>query len=314
MRIAILGTGGIGGYFGARLAAAGESVAFLARGKHLEAIRREGLRVESALGSECIHPAEATDNPDTIGPVDLAIVAVKLYDADAAAQSCKAVMGANTAVVSFQNGVTAVDTLSAAVGRDRVLGGSAQILAVIDRPGVIRHTGTMARLQIGELNGEFTPRMRAVADALRRARVDVEECPDIIATIWAKFSFLAPFSGLTALTRGPIGPIRADQAARGIFRRAVDEVTALARARGVNLAPDVSGKIMVFIDGLPAEMGSSMLHDLREGRRLELPWLSGAVGRLGRESGVATPTHDFIVAALGLYAAGDASRVANPPR
>ena len=314
MRIAIVGTGGIGGYFGARLAAAGESVTFLARGAHLDAIRRDGLRIESALGNAHIRPAEATDDPKDIGSVDVAIVAVKLYDDVAAAESCKALLGPATSVVSFQNGVTAADTLAAAVGRERVFGGTAQILAVIARPGVIAHTGAMARLQVGEFAGGSSTRVKALADALRRAGVEVEESPDIAAAIWTKFSFLAPFSGMTALTRNSVGPIRADEAARALFRRAVEEVVAVARARGVNLDAAAPDKIMAFVDGLPAEMGSSMLHDLRAGKKLELPWLSGAVAKLGRESGIATPTHDFIVAALGLYALGSASRAANPPK
>lgn len=313
MRIAIVGTGGVGGYFGARLAAAGESVAFLARGAHLEAIRHDGLKIESALGDVLVHPAEATDKPEAIGPVDVAIVAVKLYDAVAAAESCKAMLGPSTAVVSFQNGVTAADTLAQAVGRERVFGGTAQILATIARPGVIAHTGTMARLQVGEFAGGAgranekpgsSPRVKALADALRRAGVNIEESPDISAAIWGKFAFLAPFSGLTALTRGPIGPLRSDAGARALFRRAVEEVVAVARARGVALAQDSVEKVLAFADGLPAEMGSSMLYDLRHGKRLELPFLSGAVARLGREAGVATPTHEFIVAALGLYAGG----------
>ncbi len=314
MRIAIMGTGGIGGYFGARLAAAGESVVFIARGAHLDAIRRDGLKVESALGNVHVHPAEATDDPKTIGPVDVAIVAVKLYDDAPAAETCKALLGPRTAVVSFQNGVTAADTLAAAVGRERVFGGTAQILAVIAKPGVIAHTGKMARLQVGEFTGGSSPRVKALADALRRAGVDVEESPDIAAAIWTKFSFLAPFSGMTALTRNSIGPIRDDNAARALFHRAVEEVVAVARARGINLDAGTSEKIMTFVDGLPAEMGSSMLHDLRAGKKLELPWLSGAVAKLGRDCAVATPTHDFIVAALGLYVAGSASREANPPK
>lgn len=314
MRIAIVGTGGVGGYFGARLAAAGESVAFLARGQHLDAIRRDGLKVESALGNVHIHPAEATDDAQAIGPVDVAIVAVKLYDDAAAAEECMTLLGPRTAVVSFQNGVTAADTLAAAVGRERVFGGTAQILAVIARPGVIAHTGTMARLQVGEFAGGSSPRVKALADALRHAGVDVEESSDIAAAIWSKFAFLAPFSGMTALTRATIGPIRANEDARALFRRAVEEVAAVACARGVNLATDAPDKIMAFVNGLPAEMGSSMLHDLRAGKRLELPWLSGAVSRLGREGGVVTPTHDFIVAALGLYAAGGVNREASPPR
>lgn len=304
MRIAIVGSGGVGGYFGARLAASGESVAFLARGRHLEAIRRDGLQVASQLGDALVRPAEATDDAAAIGPVDVAMVAVKLYDSEAAAQACRALLGPATAVVSVQNGVTAADTLAAAVGRARVFGGTAHIMAVIERPGMIAHTGTMAKLTFGEFGGGGSPRVSAFVAALRRAGADVVESPDIAVEIWKKFAFLAPFSGLTALTRATAGPIRADAGARGLFRLAVEEVAALARARGVALAENVVDSLMAFLDGLPAEMGSSMLHDLNAGKRLELPWLSGAVSRLGRESGVPTPTHDVIAAALGLHAEG----------
>ncbi|MCC7016221.1 MAG: 2-dehydropantoate 2-reductase [Rhodospirillales bacterium] len=304
MRIAFVGTGGIGGYFGARLKAAGESVAFLARGAHLAAMRRDGLRLKSALGDLRVYPVEASEDARAIGPVDFAVVAGKLYDTDAAAEACRALIGPNTSVVSLQNGVTAVDTLAKAVGAERVFGGVAYIMATIEEPGTIVHTGTMARLVLGELQGGTSARVAALASSFRRAGVEIEENPDISAAIWTKFAFLAPLSGITALTRTTAGPIRQDPGARGLFKKAIAETVALARARKVTLPPDATERAMAFLDGLPADMGSSMLYDLRHGKRLELPWLSGAVARLGREADVPTPTHDFIVAALGLYAAG----------
>lgn len=322
MRIAIVGTGGVGGYFGARLKAAGESVVFLARGAHLAAMRQGGLKVTSALGDMRIHPVEATDDARAIGPVDVAIVAVKLYDAAAAAEACRALIGPGTSVVSLQNGVTAADTLAAAVGPERVFGGTTQIMATIAESGAIVHTGTMARIVLGEFGvggrspaanntpprgfarGGASARVTALASALRRAGVEVEESPDIAAAIWTKFAFLSALSGITALTRMTAGPIRADPGARGLFAGAVAETVALARARHVALAPDATEKTLAFLDSLPSDMGSSMLYDLRHGKRLELPWLSGAVAELGRAAGVPTPTHDFIVAALGLHAGG----------
>ena len=304
MRIAIVGTGGVGGYFGARLKVAGESVIFLARGAHLAAMRQSGLKVTSARGDMRIHPVEATDDVRAIGPVDVAIVAVKLYDAQAAAEACRALVGPGTSVVSLQNGVTAADTLAAAVGPERVFGGTTQIMATIAEPGAIVHTGTMARIALGEFGGGTSARVTAFASALRRAGAEVEESPDITAAIWTKFAFLAPLSGITALTRMTVGPIREDPGARGLFEKAVAETVALARARQVALAADATARAIAFLDSLPPEMGSSMLHDLRHGKRIELPWLSGAVAKLGREAGVPTPTHDFIVAALGLYAGG----------
>ena len=304
MRIAIVGTGGVGGYFGARLKAAGENVAFLARGAHLAAMRQDGLRIRSAHGDLRIHPIEATDDARAIGPVDFAIVAVKLYDTEAAAESCRALIGPNTSVVSLQNGVTAADTLAAAVGAERVLGGIAYIMATIDAPGLIVHTGPMARLVLGEFGGGASARVSALAAAIRRAGVTVEESPDISAAIWTKFIFLAPLSGITSLTRSSVGPIRTDPGARGLFANAIAETVALARARQIRVAPDATERALAFLDSLPPDMGSSMFYDLRHGKRLELAWLSGTVARLGREAGVATPTHDFIAAALGLYAAG----------
>lgn len=304
MRIAFVGTGGIGGYFGARLKAAGENVAFLARGAHLAAMRRDGLRLKSALGDLRIYPVEAGEDARAIGPVDFAVVAVKLYDTEAAAEACRALIGPNTSVVSLQNGVTAADTLAKAVGAERVFGGVAYIMATIEEPGAIVHTWTMARLVLGELRGGTSARVAALASSFRRAGVEIEESPDISAAIWTKFAFLAPLSGITSLTRTTAGPIRQDPGARGLFEKAIAETMALARARKVTLPPDATERAMAFLDGLPADMGSSMLYDLRHGKRLELPWLSGAVARLGREVGVPTPTHDFIVSALGLYAAG----------
>jgi 2-dehydropantoate 2-reductase len=307
MRIAFVGAGGIGGYFGARLAAAGESVAFVARGAHLAAMRQDGLRVKSALGDARVHPVEANEDARAIGPVDVAVISVKLYDTEAAAEACRALIGPDTSVVSLQNGVTAADTLAKAVGAERVFGGVAYIMATIGEPGTIVHTGTMSRIVVGELGGGTSARIAAFAAALRRAGVEVEESPDIAAAIWTKFAFLAPLSGVTSLTRATVGPIRREPGARALFERAIAEAVAVARARKVALPVDATERAVAFLDSLPPDMGSSMLYDLRHGKRLELPFLSGAVARLGREAGVATPVHDFIVAALGLHAAGAAA-------
>lgn len=304
MRIAFVGAGGVGGYFGARLSAAGNSVAFVARGAHLAAMRADGLAVKSARGDIRLHPVEASEDARAIGPVDVAVVSVKLYDTEPAAEACRHLIGPGTSVVSLQNGVTAADTLRKAVGAERVFGGVAYIMATIDRPGTIVHTGTMARLVLGEFGGGESARVAAFARALRDAGVEVEESPDIDAAIWSKFAFLAPLSGLTSLARATVGPIRREPGARALFERAIAETVAVARARGVRLPEDAVARAMAFLDGLPDDMGSSMYYDLRHGKRLELPFLSGAVARLGREAGVATPTHDVIVAALALHAGG----------
>jgi 2-dehydropantoate 2-reductase len=309
MKIAIMGTGGVGGYFGARLAVAGENVWFVARGAHLSAIRRCGLHIESRLGDLEIKPAQATDDPAAIGPVDLVVFAVKLWDTEAAAVAAKPLVGADTAVLSLQNGVDAVERLSAVFGKARVIGGLCHIAAAICQPGVIRHTGTMARVTLGELDGSRSARLDAIAAACRKAGVETVVSDDIARAIWEKFVFLASFSGVTSLSRLPKGPIFADPECRKLFESAIAEAAAVARARGVRLPDDLVGKLMAFGDGLPAEMKSSMLGDLERGNRLELPWLSGAVAQLGAASGVPTPVHQAIYRALHPYAAGRATQV-----
>lgn len=304
MKIAIFGAGGVGGYYGARLAAAGEDVHFIARGSHLAAIRTNGLRVASALGDVHVHPAQATEDPAEIGPVEVVMIAVKLYDTEAVAAACPTLMGPDTAVVSFQNGVTAMDTLSAAVGAERVFGGLTYILATIARPGAIEHLGEMAKIRFGEADGKRTGRVEALEAACRRAGIDAAVSDDITVDLWTKFAFLAPASGVTSLLRLPLGPIRADPDTRALLQAAMDEAVTVARAQGVELPGDLVERHMALVDGLPETMGSSMLHDLTQGKRLELPWLSGTVSRMGREAGVPTPTHDTIATALKLHAAG----------
>lgn len=304
MKIVVMGTGGVGGYFGARLAAAGEDVRFVARGAHLEAMQRDGLKIESKLGDLTLKPVKASPHPAELGPADLVMIAVKLWGTGAAIEAVKPLIGPNTAVVSFQNGVGAVDALTKAFGKGPVLGGVAHIAAVIGVPGVIKHTGTMAKLTIGEPAGGVSPRVRAIYDAAKKAGIDVVASEDIQKSIWDKFVFLASFSGVTALTRLAKGPIMADPDMRRLFADAIAEACAVARAKGIRLAPDHEAKAVGFCDGLPAEMKASMLHDLEAGNPLEVEFLSGAVARLGAEAGVPTPVHRTIYAALKPCAAG----------
>jgi len=301
---AIMGTGGVGGYFGARLAHKGYDVAFIARGAHLEAIRGGGLKIESGCGDFHVFPARATDRPSEIGPVDFVFFAVKLWDTEAAAEAVRPLLGPATAVISFQNGVEAADVLSAALGGEHVMGGVAQIAAVIAAPGVIRHTGTMANLFFGELDGQRSSRAEALLAACADAGIDAVIAEDIIGAIWRKFVFLAAMSGLTSLTRRTIGPIRDDPDTRDLLVRAMQEVVAVAGAKGVTLADNLVADRLAFIDSLPGEMTASMAQDLARGNRLELDWLAGAVARMGRELGVDTPVNGFIYAALKLSAAG----------
>ena len=304
MRIAIMGSGGVGGYVGARLAAAGQNVTFIARGAHLAAMRRDGLAVRSARGDARIQPAQASDDAAAVGPVDLVIFAVKRYDTESAARATRPLVGPQSGVVTFQNGVDAPATLIEALGAAPVIGGVAKIAAVIAEPGVIQHTGTMAEFAFGELDGTRSERVAALAEALEAAGVDHEVSSDIWRDIWAKMAFLSTFAGLTSLMRLPIGPIRDDADARAMLRAGLEEALAVARAKGVALPDDFAARTLAQCDRLPYEMKSSMLQDLERGRRLELPWLSGAIVRLGQELGVPTPTHSFITTALKLHAAG----------
>lgn len=309
MKIAVVGAGGVGGYFGARLAAAGQDVAFIARGAHLAEMRRCGLRVKSVLGDLHVKPIVATDAPGEIGPVDWVVIAVKLWDTEAAARAALPLVGPDTAVVSFQNGVDAAERLAGVFERRRVVGGVTHIAAAISGPGTIRHTGTMAKLTLGELDGGGSARVEAFVAACRAAQIDAAAAPDIRRVIWEKFTFLATFSGVTALTRLPKGPILADPDTRALFEAALTEAVTVARARGIAMPDDMVARVMRFADGLPDEMRSSMLGDLERGGRLELPWLSGAVARLGDELGVPTPTHRTIYRALKLHAEGRTVKV-----
>ncbi len=307
MKIVVMGTGGVGGYFGARLAASGEDVSFVARGAHLEAIRRDGLRIRSQLGDLTVKPARVSSKPADLGPADFVMIAVKLWGTQAAIEAVRPLIGPSTVVASFQNGVGAIDALKKAFGEKQVLGGVAHIATTIGEPGVITHTGTMAKLTVGEPHGGISPRVAAIAEAAKKAGIDVIASDDINRAIWEKFVFLASFSGVTTLTRLAKGPIFADPDMRRLFTDAFNEACAVARAKGARLAPDHETKALGWAEGLPPEMKSSMLHDFERGNSIEVEWLSGAVARLGAEAGVATPVHRTIYAALKPYAGGTAA-------
>lgn len=300
MKIAVMGTGGVGGYFGGRLAAAKFDVTFIARGQHLDAIRRDGLKVESENGDLHIHPTKVTDVPADIGPVDYVLFAVKLWDTVPAAHGIRPLIGARTAVISFQNGVDAENQLSYVLGRAHVMGGIAQIAALIAAPGLIRHTGTMANLIFGELGGERSQRSENLLAAFRTAGVDAEISQDIEKTIWQKFVFLVGLSGLTTVTRHSIGPVREDPRTRELLVLVMKETVAVARAKHISIDDGFVDDRLTLIDTLPADMTSSMQHDFERGNRLELDWLSGAVESMGQALGVDTPANSFIYTALKL--------------
>ena len=304
MKIAFLGAGGVGGYFGGRLAAAGEDVTFLARGAHLEALRRDGLTLSGPAETIRVHPIRATDDPRQAGPADLLVVAVKHWDLEAAAGLVPSLLGPATEVLSLLNGVEAPDRLAREVGRARVLGGVAYVVASIEAPGRIRFGGMAARLAVGGLGGRRSPVAENFAAASARAGFETRVVDDIERTIWEKFVFLSAVSGVTSAVRLPIGPIRTHPAARELLTRAMRETANLGRARGVALPEDAVERQMAICDRLPADSVSSMQTDLSRGNRLELPWLSGGVARMGLESGVETPAHAFLAAVLGPHAAG----------
>lgn len=304
MRIAIMGSGGVGGYFGARLAAAGVDVTFVARGAHLAAMHAAGLRIRSVVGDLHLKPVQATDDTSTIGPADFVLFAVKLWDTQNAAIACRPLLGPNTAVIPFQNGVEAVGVLTRHLGAQAVLGGVAHIASTIAEPGVIAHTGTLARLTFGELDGKPSSRTDALLAACQSAGFEARISDGIQEEIWRKFVFLVGISGLTAVTRKSAGELRADPDIRPVLRRAMEETRLVANAKGVALAADYVEQTLQFIDGLVPAMKSSMLNDLENGRRLEAPWLCGAVARMAAECGIDAPVNATIYAALKPYIGG----------
>ena len=304
MRIAVIGAGGVGGYFGGRLAQAGNDVVFVARGRHLAALRERGLLIESALGNAAIRKATFTDDVTSVAPCDAVMFCVKLWDVETAALAVAPLVSAGGVVIPFQNGVDAPDLLKRVLGPQRVIGGVAYIAATIREVGVIAHTGTMARLVVGAFDKGNAQGAAAFRDACTAAGINAEISADIRRSLWDKFCFLAALSGCTAMARQPIGVIRTDPDLRAAFEAAMREAWTLGRARGVPLADDYVAMQMTFIDGLPAAMRSSMLNDLVAGNRLEAPWLSGAVARMAVESGTATPVNATFFAAMKPYLAG----------
>ncbi len=305
MKIAVIGAGGVGGYFGARLQAAGEQVVFIQRGPHGEAMRHGGLSIASPAGDIELPAVRCQADARGIGPIDVVLVTVKADGTEAAGALAKQMLGPETMVISLQNGVENEDRLAAIVGADPVAGGTCYILSLIEAPGKIRHSIPLAKLIFGERDGITTPRAEAFRFACETAGIDVELRSDIDTAIWTKFTALCPHNGMTAVCRSPIGPIRDDPMCRAMLEAAAREVIALAHARGVTMPDDVIADPMFLFDRVPPAMTSSTLHDLTMGKPLEVDWLHGAVVRLGRAAGIATPVNDFIYAALKLHVAGN---------
>jgi len=306
MRIAFMGSGGLGGYFGARLAKGGADVHFIARGKHLEAMRRDGLRVE---GPEPIHipSVKATDDPREVGVVDVAVVGVKLWDTEAALEQMRPMIGAHTAIISFQNGVLKDQYLRAAYDASQIMGGVGYVATTIDRPGVIRQTGPMQRLLFGEFDGSRSARGQALLAACLAGGIKAELSGDIVREIWQKFVFLVGLSGTTTTIRKPIGPIRANEQTRRFLLDVMREVVEVGRAHGVDLPADYAEVRLKLADDVAYDMTSSMHHDLERGNRLEVRWLAGAVVELGQRMNVPVPLNRAVADILALHAGGRAA-------
>lgn len=304
MRIAVMGAGGVGGYFGARLAEGGHDVGFIARGRHLEALRAEGLRVQSPKGDVYLPEVVATDDPSELDPVDLVLFGVKLWDTEASAMLVKPLLADRTAVVSFQNGVAKDDILRNVLGAQHVFGGVCYIAATIAGPGVIEHANTLQKLVFGEYDGTPSARVQQFHDACVGSGIDVEISDRIERTIWEKFVFLVGLSGTTSTSRTPIGPIRGNPRSRAFLHDVMDEVVQVARAQGVPLPTEFADDRLAFIDSVAESMTSSMHHDLERGNRLEVDWLSGDVVERGATLGVPTPCNRAITDILAVHSEG----------
>ena len=297
MKIAAIGAGGVGGYFGARLAQAGHDISFLARGKHLAALKSDGLTLKSPHGDAKM-PIKVFERPAEVGPVDVVMFAVKLWDTQSAAQSIRPLLAKGGVVIPFQNGVESIDSLRKVFPREQVLGGSAYIATRIAAPGVIEHIGQMARLQFGPLVESQRPVASEFLSVLKQAKINAEISDDIVRSNWEKFVFLVALSTATAVSRSPLGVIREDPDLRRLFEQAMRETWKVGRARGVGLADDFIETRLKFAETLPYEMKASMAHDLEAGGKLEAPWLCGAVARMAREAGFEATVNETVFAAL----------------
>ena len=305
MRIAIMGTGGVGAVFGARLAHAGADVTFVARGKHKEAIVADGLQIKSAeRGDLLIKPCRVVSAFEQEPPFDFIFVTVKLWDTETAIETIRPVVGENTTVISFQNGISRDELLQAAFGAHRVMGGISYVGATISAPGLIEQKGTVQKLVFGEYDGTISPRALSLKAALEKADIEAVVVTDILSSLWQKFVVLVAMSSLTASVRQPIGPVRANAKTRELLQRVMEEVVAVATASGVNLPADLVSDRMAYLDGLAPDVTASMEYDLRVGNRLELPWLAGTVVALGKKLAVATPVSSTLCAILDPYVNG----------
>jgi 2-dehydropantoate 2-reductase len=304
MRIAAMAAGAVGGYFGGRLAAAAHVVFFIARGGQLVALRQNGLRIQSTLGDLRLPRVNATSDPKEVGPVDVVLFAVKLWDTEAAAEMARPLVGPETRVITLQNGVESVERIAPILGADKVVGGIAYIASVVSAPGVVTHTSQFAQMRCGRIDGRADLQIAAFAQAAQAAGIDIALSDSIDVDRWKKFVFLVGLAAATGTTRHPLGPILGDPDTRNFFYRLMQEVVAVGRAKGVALPADFADDRMKFAEAAPPGFKASLLHDLERGNRIELDWLSGKVVELGRTLGVATPANEAAYAVLKLQRLG----------
>jgi 2-dehydropantoate 2-reductase len=302
MRIAAMAAGAVGGYFGARLASAGHDVFFIARGAHRDAIAKSGLKIESLLGDLHLPKPNVTDDPAKVGPVDIVLFAVKLWDTEKAAEQARPLVGENTRVITLQNGVDSVERIAPILGIEQTIGGLASISASIVAPGVIKHTSQPAKLRFGHPDKRADDKLNAFVDASKVAKLDIALAADIQRELWEKFIFLTALAGSTASLRSSIGPIIADPELRGFFRALMEEAFAVGKAKGVALNTAFLDEQMRFVvNQIEPGRKASMAYDLERGKRLELDWLTGKVRALGRRLGIPTPASDAVYIVLKLH-------------
>ena len=304
MRMAVMAAGAVGGYFGGRMAVAGHDVTFIARGAHRDAIRRDGLRIESALGDLHLKDLNVTDDPKQVGSVDVVLFAVKLWDTERAGEQTRPLVGSNTRVMTLQNGVDSVERLAPILGDDVTIGGATYIVTTIAKPGVIRHTGARAEVRCGRLDRRPDAVLAGYVQQMKAANIEITLTDHMLLDIWKKFVLLSGTSGITASTRQPLGVIRDDEDMRAFFYRLMHETIGVGRAAGVEFPPDFAAELDRWVASFPPTMKASMANDLDAGRRLELDWLAGKVVALGRKYGIATPGHEAVYAILKPYRMG----------
>lgn len=313
MKILIMGTGGVGGYYGGLLAQQGHEVTFIARGAHLYALRHDGLTVKSVHGDFKVSPVSATDEPINVGPVDLILFSVKTYHTEDAAQAIRPAVGRQTAVMSLQNGIDAAERIGKVIGAEHVIGGATWLSSAVEAPGVIKQVSEFRRIVLGELGGGRSERIQSIFEVLNQLGITVELSENIQKVLWTKFVFISAVSSIGSLTRLPMGDYRSVPESRRLLSSIMQEVESLARAQGIGLDEDVMARSLEFIDNSGPHIKTSMQLDVETAHRTELESMVGVIGRKGRELGVPTPTADFVYAALLPVELKARNEYASPP-